>query len=86
MKWDDLNWDDFSCVDMTRKIKEKIDAVIEDMTPNEVCEYLHKSHIEFINTKSLTPLQQQKLMELVPQGDTDNSTEISIQDQASLPQ
>jgi predicted transcriptional regulator len=47
MNWDDLDWDNFSCVDMTRRIKDKIDKDIANMTPNEVCEYLNKGRSEF---------------------------------------
>ncbi|GBU23867.1 hypothetical protein R83H12_00486 [Fibrobacteria bacterium R8-3-H12] len=37
MNWDDLDWDNFSCVDMARKIKDKIDAEIANVS---VVEYL----------------------------------------------
>jgi len=50
MNWDDIDWDNFSCVDMTRRIKDKIDMEIANMAPNEVCEYLRNSHIEFEET------------------------------------
>ncbi|MCL2690614.1 MAG: hypothetical protein FWE57_12335 [Chitinispirillia bacterium] len=60
MKWDNIDWDNFSCVDMTRKIKNEIDAKFADMTGEEIVEYLRKTHLKF--NKSLPPrntLQQQ---------------------------
>jgi hypothetical protein len=37
MNWDNLDWDNFSCVDMARKIKDKIDSEIANIS---VVEYL----------------------------------------------
>jgi predicted transcriptional regulator len=47
MNWDNLDWDNFSCVDMTRRIKDEIDKEIANMTPDEVCEYLNKASVKF---------------------------------------
>ena len=60
MKWDNIDWNNFSCVDMTRKIKNEIDAKFANMTGEEIVEYLRKTHLEF--NRSLPPrntLQQQ---------------------------
>jgi len=37
MNWDNLDWEHFSCVDMARKIKDKIDAEIANVS---IMEYL----------------------------------------------
>ena len=51
MNWDNLDWDNFSCVDMSRKVKNEIDAKFANMTGGEIVEYLHETHLEF--SKSL---------------------------------
>jgi len=53
MNWNNLDWDNFSCVDMARKIKNEIDTKFADMTGDEIVEYLHKTHLEF--SKSIQP-------------------------------
>ena len=56
MNWDNLDWDNFSCVDMARKIKDKIDA--EFPTIDALYEHLVKRreeraaknrHSQFVN-------------------------------------
>jgi hypothetical protein len=40
MNWDNLDWDNFSCVDMMRAIRNKINAEIVNMSSAEIIEYL----------------------------------------------
>jgi len=56
MNWDNLDWDNFSCVDMSRRIKNEIDAKFANMTGDEIVEYLHETHLEF--SKSLPTRSQ----------------------------
>jgi len=49
MNWDDIDWDNFSCVDMTRRIKDEIDAEIANMS---VVEYLENCRAK-THTKNL---------------------------------
>jgi len=40
MNWDNLDWSNFSCVDMARKIKAEISAELNAMTREErLCVY-----------------------------------------------
>jgi hypothetical protein len=50
MNWDNLDWDNFSCVDMMRTIRDKIDAKLASMTDNEVSEYLENINLKFRKT------------------------------------
>ncbi|MDR0517674.1 MAG: hypothetical protein LBH25_11580 [Fibromonadaceae bacterium] len=43
MNWDDLDWDNFSCVDMTRRIKDEIDKEITNIS---VVEYLRRKSVD----------------------------------------
>ena len=50
MNWDNLDWNNFSCVEMTRKIKDKIDA--EFPTVDALFDHLAKRRQERANAKS----------------------------------
>jgi hypothetical protein len=39
LNWDDLDWNNFSCVDMARKIKDAMSAKLNAMTPEERHKY-----------------------------------------------
>jgi len=43
MNWNNLDWDNFSCVDMARKIKDEMSAKLNAMTPQE--RHLYFEHI-----------------------------------------
>jgi len=58
MNWDSIDWNNFSCVDMTRKIKDEIDTEIADMTTDELMKYLHDAQLNF--NKSLSVRKTQK--------------------------
>jgi hypothetical protein len=46
MNWDNLNWDNFSCVDMMRSIRNEFDAKFANMTKTERQEYLHEINLK----------------------------------------
>jgi hypothetical protein len=53
MNWDDLDWNNFSCVDMARKIKNELDEKFANMAKGEISKYLEKSNLgfnEYINS------------------------------------
>ncbi|MCL1946348.1 MAG: hypothetical protein FWF51_04230 [Chitinivibrionia bacterium] len=52
MNWDNLDWDNFSCVEMSRKIKDKMDA--EFPTVDALYEHLVKRRQERADMKNAT--------------------------------
>jgi hypothetical protein len=51
LNWDNIDWDHFSCVDMTRKIKDEIDAKFAGMTDEEVISCLDEVHSNFDSSR-----------------------------------
>jgi hypothetical protein len=45
-----MNWDNFSCVDMMRTIRNEIDEKLAYMTDDEVSEYLENINMKFRET------------------------------------
>jgi hypothetical protein len=50
MNWDNLDWDNFSCVDMMRAIRNEIDAKLANMTDDEVSDYMENLNLKFSET------------------------------------
>jgi hypothetical protein len=50
MNRDNIDWDNFSCVDMMRAIRNEIDAKLADMTDDEVSEYMKSLNLKFCET------------------------------------
>jgi hypothetical protein len=50
MNWDNIDWDNFSCVDMMRAIRNEIDAKLAEMTDDEVSEYMKSLNLKFCET------------------------------------
>jgi hypothetical protein len=50
MNWDNFDWDNFSCVDMMRTIRNEIDAKLAYMTDDEVSEYFENINLKFRET------------------------------------
>jgi fido (protein-threonine AMPylation protein) len=46
MNWDNINWDNFSCVDMSRRIKDEISTELNAMTPGERHQYFERINQE----------------------------------------
>ena len=42
-----MNWDNFSCVDIMRVIRNEIDAKLACMTDDEISDYLENINIKF---------------------------------------
>ena len=64
MNWDNVNWDNFSCVDMQRQIRSKI---AEERGTMPIVEYLRKraSQNNAENSESLTsPLNEYEMMKM----------------------
>ena len=55
MNWDNLDWNNFSCVDMARSIRNEIDARLDSMTPAE-----RKKYYAEINAKYCTQKQKRE--------------------------
>jgi hypothetical protein len=47
MNWDNLDWDNFSCVDMSRRIKDELDAKFATMSGDEIVAYLKDTSMRF---------------------------------------
>jgi hypothetical protein len=45
-----MNWDNFSCVDMMRTIRNEIDEKLAYMTDDEVSEYFENINMKFRET------------------------------------
>ena len=50
MNRDNLDWENFKCVDMMRVIRNKIDAKLANMTEAEVSEYFENVNRKFRET------------------------------------
>jgi len=50
MNWDNLDWDNFSCVDMMRAIRNEIDAKLAYMNDDEISEYMRNINLKFRET------------------------------------
>jgi len=51
MNWDNLDWDNFSCVDMARKIKDEMSAKLNAMTDEEELAYYERIHKAAVQRK-----------------------------------
>jgi hypothetical protein len=47
MNWDNIDWNNFSCVAMSRAIKDEMDVKFAEMTGDEIVNYLHEIHVNF---------------------------------------
>jgi hypothetical protein len=46
MNWDNIDWNNFNCVDMSRRIKDERSAKLNAMTYEERLEYYERINLE----------------------------------------
>jgi len=51
MNWDNVDWDNFSCVDVARKLKDEMSAKLNAMTSEEELAYYKRSYQESVQRR-----------------------------------